>query len=196
MLWVLLVLVLGAMLGRRTWAYVAAALGTLGIAAAIRCFLSRGRGIGPFMSPWLFALAALLAFCFNSRPNNSAKRHNRYQSRFNEGASTSTTTVTPAARAKQLGTLGSTGAVSATDEIRTCVNAFMLNIRQPPTVPRERSLYLTPGFSRTVYCKEAVRAGLVGGASTGNKPPERSPRCKRKSYKQLLASGKIKLLPP
>ena len=75
-------------------------------------------GESAFMSPWLFALAALLAFV--STVGQTTRQNDTTATRAAQrGASTSTTTVSPAARAKQLGTLGSTGAVSATDEIRT-----------------------------------------------------------------------------
>jgi hypothetical protein len=190
-LWVLLVLVLGAMLDGAT-GYVAAALGTLGIAAAIRAFFA-WTGNRAFMSPWLFALAALLAFV--STVGQTTRQNDTTATRAAQrGASTSTTTVTPAARAKQLGTPGSTGAVSATDEIRTCVNAFMLNIRNLPPAKRAFSLPDSRIFAN-VYCKEAVRAGLVGGASI-RKNRRAITALQAKVVQQLLASGKIKLLPP
>jgi hypothetical protein len=190
-LWALLVFVLGAMLDGIT-GYIGAALGTLGIAAGIRAFYAWTGNRG-FMSPWLFALAALIAFL--SAAGQTTRQNDTTATRAAQrGTSTSTATVTPTAQAKRLGTGGSTGDVSATDEIQTCVNAFMLNIRSLRPAQRAFSLPDSTIFANR-YCQEAVRAGLFRGASTSNNRQAIS-ALQAKVIQQLVAGGKIKLLPP
>ena len=81
-LWVLLVFVLGAMLDGAT-GYVAAALGTLGIAAAIRAFFA-WTGNRAFMSPWLFALGRPARLCFNSSAKQLGKTTQQLPEPLNE----------------------------------------------------------------------------------------------------------------